>query len=80
MDRRSFIKSSLVAGSSALFASRGLGGDPSSPQEQIPGAITTPEIDQARFPAFLCDCHSEVVPARDTGIGPVENARQIGAL
>jgi len=50
MDRRRFIKSSLVAGSSALLASGGFAASPSASQEQIPGAIALSEIESAHFP------------------------------
>jgi beta-glucosidase len=49
MDRRSFIKSSLVVGGSALLANRGFAASP-SPQEQVPGAIAFSEIDGKHFP------------------------------
>ena len=51
MDRRSFIKSSLVTGSGALLGSRGFGGRTLGSQEQVPGAIARAEIDSAHFPA-----------------------------
>jgi beta-glucosidase len=51
MNRRNFIKNSLFAGTSALLASRGFAPNSFSPQEQVPGAIATSEIDQARFPS-----------------------------
>jgi len=51
MDRRKFIKNTLFAGTSALLARGGLAANSSSPQEQVPGAIATSEIDQARFPS-----------------------------
>jgi beta-glucosidase len=51
MDRRSFIKSSLITGSSALLESRGFAASPSSSQEPIPGAIAPSEIERAHFPA-----------------------------
>jgi len=50
MDRRSFIKSALVAGSGALLASRGFAANESSSQEQVAGAVSPPEIAAARFP------------------------------
>ncbi|MGA7925887.1 MAG: family 1 glycosylhydrolase [Candidatus Sulfotelmatobacter sp.] len=51
MDRRNFIKSSLLAGTSTLLASRGLRANSSSSQEQVPGAIAISEIETARFPS-----------------------------
>src|ERR1700674_4734894 len=39
VNRRSFIKNSLVTGSCALLASRGFAAGTSSSQEQVPGAV-----------------------------------------
>ena len=50
MDRRSFIRNSIVGGSSALLAGRGFAADASAAQQEIPGTIATSEIDGARFP------------------------------
>ena len=50
MDRREFIKRSVVAGCNALVASRGLGAGAFAAQERVPGAIPASEIDAARFP------------------------------
>jgi len=50
VDRRSFIKNSLLTGSSALLASRGFTAESSSSQEQVPDAVAPSEIDSARFP------------------------------
>ena len=51
MDRRNFIKSSLLAGGSTLLASHGLRANSSSWQEQVPGAVAISEIETARFPS-----------------------------
>lgn len=50
MDRRSFIKSALAAGSSAFLASRGFATSDSSSQKQVPSGGTESEIKNARFP------------------------------
>jgi beta-glucosidase len=50
MDRRSFVKSSLAASSSALLAGLGFAASRSTSQEQIPGAIAPSEIESAHFP------------------------------
>jgi beta-glucosidase len=50
IDRRRFIKSSLVTGG-ALIASRRFGVPTPSSQEQAPGAVSTSEIERARFPS-----------------------------
>ena len=51
MNRREFVRDSLVAGAaSALLPRHGLAAASSLPQEQIPGAIPQSEIDSARFP------------------------------
>jgi beta-glucosidase len=50
MDRRSFIKSSLLASSSALLAHRGFAAKSAISQESVPGAVALPEIEDARFP------------------------------
>jgi beta-glucosidase len=50
VDRRSFIKNSLVTGSSALLASRGFAAGTSSSPEQGPGAVAPSAIDSAHFP------------------------------
>ncbi|HSZ62830.1 MAG TPA: family 1 glycosylhydrolase [Terriglobales bacterium] len=49
MDRRTFIKNSLVTGTGALLASRA-GARPSSSQDPIPGAIAPSVIESAQFP------------------------------
>ena len=49
MDRRSFIKSTLVVGSSALLANREFAASPSL-QKQIPGATGLSEIGSKHFP------------------------------
>ena len=51
MDRRNFIRTSLLAGTGGLLAGRALAANSSSPQEQVPGAIATGQIDKARFPS-----------------------------
>jgi beta-glucosidase len=51
MDRRKFLRNSLVAGTGALLAKRGLGANAFSPQEQVPGEIGSDQIDKARFPS-----------------------------
>jgi len=50
VNRRSFIKNSLVTGSCALLASRGFAAGTSSSQEQVPGAVAPSAIDSAHFP------------------------------
>src|SRR5271170_5727517 len=50
MDRRNFIKSSLITGSSALLANRSFAPNPSSAQELNPGAIALSEVERAHFP------------------------------
>ena len=50
MDRRNFIRNSVLAGTGALLAGRGFAGNSSSSQEQVPGAIAAAQIDKARFP------------------------------
>jgi beta-glucosidase len=50
MDRRSFIKSTLLAGGSALVATRGLAARSGELQEPVPGASATSEMKRARFP------------------------------
>src|SRR5271170_1256727 len=50
MDRRNFIKSSLITGSSALLANRSFAPNPSSSQEPNPGAIALSEVERAHFP------------------------------
>jgi beta-glucosidase len=50
MDRRSFVKSSLAASSSALLAGLGFAANGSASQEQIPGAIAASGIESAHFP------------------------------
>src|ERR1700674_2143950 len=51
MDRRNFIKSSLLAGSSALLAARGFAVRTSASQESVPGAVALTEIEGAHFPS-----------------------------
>jgi beta-glucosidase len=51
MDRRSFIKSSLVTGSGALLRSRGFAATAPASQQQVPGAIALSEIGSSRFPS-----------------------------
>src|ERR1700722_7057219 len=51
MDRRSFIQRSLVAGSSALLASRRFSARAAASQEAVPGTIAPSDIDRARFPS-----------------------------
>jgi beta-glucosidase len=48
VDRRKFLKNSLIAGGSALVASNGLAA--TEPSQQIAGAVSPPEIAAARFP------------------------------
>src|ERR1700691_2484155 len=50
MDRRSFIKNSLVTGG-ALLADRGLADRVHPSQESVPGAVALSESDRARFPS-----------------------------
>jgi beta-glucosidase len=50
MDRRKFMKTSLLAGSAVLLGSHGLAANSASSQEQVPGAGAASEIDRARFP------------------------------
>jgi beta-glucosidase len=50
VNRRSFIKNTLVTGGSALLASRGFAAGTSSSQEQVPGAVAPSAIDSAHFP------------------------------
>ena len=50
MDRRSFIKSSLLAGGSALVATRGLAARSGELQGPVPGAGAISEMKRARFP------------------------------
>jgi len=50
MDRRSFIKSSLLAGSGALARTRGLAARSGELQEPGPGAVRISEMRRARFP------------------------------
>src|SRR6202161_1575607 len=51
MDRRNFVKRSLLAGSSALLAARGFAVRTSASQESVPGAVALPEIADAHFPS-----------------------------
>src|SRR5580693_5995424 len=51
MDRRNFIKSSLLAGSSTLLAARGFAVRTSASQESVPGAVALTEIEGAHFPS-----------------------------
>lgn len=51
MDRRNFIKTSLLAGGSTLLTGRALAAHSSLSPDQIPGAIATSEIEKARFPS-----------------------------
>jgi beta-glucosidase len=50
MDRRSFIKTTLLTGSSALLANLGFAARSNASQESIPGAVASTEIEGARFP------------------------------
>src|SRR5580658_7787913 len=51
MDRRNFIKSSLLTGSSALFAGPEFAARTFASQESVPGAVALPEIEGAHFPS-----------------------------
>jgi hypothetical protein len=57
MDRRNFIKSSLITGSSELLASRGFAAKPPTSQETIPGAI-----------ALSVDFRSQKRTIKDSGL------------
>ncbi len=50
MDRRNFVKNSLVTAGSALLVRRGFSAAPHPSQEQVPGAVSPSEISNARFP------------------------------
>jgi beta-glucosidase len=50
MDRREFLKDSLMAGGCALAAGKGLAAVEPSPQQQVSGAISNEQIAAARFP------------------------------
>lgn len=50
MDRRSFIKNSILAGGGALLSKHGLAGDSSIAEDPFPNGIATSAIDKARFP------------------------------
>jgi beta-glucosidase len=51
MDRRSFVRGSIVAASSALLDRRGVAAEASLSQGPVPGAVATAEIEGARFPS-----------------------------
>jgi beta-glucosidase len=50
MNRRDFIKGSVVAGGGALLGGRGIAARASGASAQIPGEVSGAEIDGARFP------------------------------
>jgi hypothetical protein len=50
VDRRKFLKSSLIAGGSALLARKGLATAGSASQQPVAGAISPQQIAAARFP------------------------------
>ena len=51
MDRRNFLRNSLLAGSGALLAGRSLAANSASSEGQVPSAIATAQTDKARFPS-----------------------------
>jgi Glycosyl hydrolase family 1 len=50
LNRRDFVRDSLVIGNGALLARRSLAAIMTSSQEQVPGSIAPSEINNARFP------------------------------
>jgi beta-glucosidase len=51
MDRRSFVRKSLVGAGGAMLARTSLAGAPGAGPHQIPGAVDAAQINSARFPA-----------------------------